>query len=104
MPRTVETSWWTVEYDSVAISSGTCTLPIWQTRPRSLRSRSTIMRFSARVLGLSASSRRSRSSSAGVAPRGAVPLIGLLSTVRARSILRKRSGEEQAISRSSKRR
>ncbi len=95
-PRIVETSWCTVSYVSVTMSLGTCTLPTSQTRPRSLRTRSTIMRFSARVLSLSVSSALSRSSSAGVRPRGAVPLIGLLSAVPERSTRRNRSGDEDA--------
>ena len=44
-----------------------------------------IIRFSARNLGSVASERRSSSSSSGVAPRGVVPLIGLVSIVRSPS-------------------
>ena len=44
-----------------------------------------IIRFSARNLGSVASARRSSSSSSGVAPRGVVPLIGLVSIVRSPS-------------------
>ena len=59
-------------YDSVAISRVTRTDPVRQTLPRSLRSRSTIIRFSARSFALA----RSVSASA------AVPLIGRVSTSR----------------------
>ncbi len=44
-----------------------------------------IIRFSARNRGSVASERRSSSSSSGVAPRGVVPLIGLVSIVRSPS-------------------
>ena len=93
-PRTVETSWWRVWYVSTCISFGTETLPSSLTAPRSLRSRSTIMRFSARVFSLVASVARIRSSSAAVSPRGAVPLIGFASIPPSRSMCRKRSGDE----------
>src|SRR5918998_1360359 len=74
--------------------AGTSTLPSAQTRPRSLRTRSTIMRFSARDLSSSRNAAARYASSAGGAARGAVPLIGFDSTVRARSTRRKRPGEE----------
>ena len=45
-----------------------------------------IIRFSARNFGSVASARRSSSSSSGVAPRGVVPLIGLVSIVRSRVV------------------
>lgn len=93
-PRTVETSWWTVRWVSTSMSFGTDTLPSSLTAPRSVRSRSTIMRFSARVFSLVACSRRSSRSSAASAPRGAVPLIGFASIQRSRPICRKRSGDE----------
>ena len=78
-----------------ASAFGTCTVPTSQTTPRSLRSRSTIIRFSARFF----SSARS-SLGAGARPRpasrraGAVPLIGFASTQPSRPTRRKRSGEE----------
>ena len=57
-----------------------------------------IIRFSARNRGSVASARRSSSSSSGVAPRGVVPLIGLVSMVRSPSSSRVtrayRSGDE----------
>ena len=72
----------------------TLTEPGAQTRARSLRMRSTIMRFSLRSFSLSRSPRAARSSASAVAPRAAVPLIGQASTS-APSALRKRSGDEQ---------
>ena len=74
-------------------SCGTCTVPTSQTTPRSLRSRSTIIRFSARSFSSSRSSSASRSVLGGVAPRGRVPLIGLASTQRSRPI------EQEALGR-----
>ena len=56
--------------------SVTSTEPIFATRPRSLRSRSTIIRFSARCFSSTASQVFRRASSRGVRPRGAVPFIG----------------------------
>ncbi len=69
-PRTVETRWTRPGCGSISQSPGTVTEPLAQTRPRSLRTRSTIITFSA----WSFSSR-----SAAVRP---VPLIGPDSTVR----------------------
>ena len=56
--------------------SVTSTEPILATRPRSLRSRSTIIKFSARCFSSMASQVLRRASSRGVRPRGAVPFIG----------------------------
>ena len=53
------------------------------------------MRFSARSFSWLARSRRSASSSAGLAPRGRVPLIGLDSTTPSRPTDKKRSGDTQ---------
>ena len=65
-------------------SSWTATVPGRQTRDRSFRIRSTIMMFSA------ASFAEARNVAApSFAPRGAVPLIGAVSTVR--SLIRKKS-------------
>ena len=90
--RTVEVRWCTDGKRSGAIISSTETLPISAMRPRSLRSRSTIMMCSARSLGLAASSAASASSRSGAAPRGRVPLMGRVSmTFPLRR--RKRSGE-----------
>ncbi len=54
----------------------TTTDPTSDRRLRSLRSRSTIIRFSARFFSLCASARASAASCSGLAPRGAVPFIG----------------------------
>ena len=62
------------------MSAGTSTLPSAQTRPRSLRTRSTIMRFSARDFSSARSAAARYASSTGWAARGAVPLIGFDST------------------------
>ena len=75
-PVTSDTRWWTVANDSTARSEGTATLPVSHTRPRSWRTRSTIITFSARSFSERASSRASAASLAGSAPRGRVPLIG----------------------------
>ncbi len=86
-------------------SSGVATAPGSQTRLRSLRIRSTIIRFSARSLSLASNSAARRASSAGVAPRGRVPLIGRVSTVKAppasASMRTKRSGELETRARPS---
>ena len=57
-------------------SSGTLTDPTTAMRPRSLRSRSTIIRFSARFLMSSCSRRAVSLSPSGARVRGAVPFIG----------------------------
>ena len=59
-------------------SAGTCTLPVWAMRPRSLRSRSTIMMFSARLLASWLSRWAAACSCAGSSPAGAgaVPFMG----------------------------
>ena len=46
-PRTVDTRWTSPGCFSTAHRSGTVTVPVAQTRPRSLRTRSTIITFSA---------------------------------------------------------
>ena len=58
------------------MNSTTSTVPGRQTRPRSLRPRSTSITCSARSLGSASSSVSSAASSAGVAPRGLDPAIG----------------------------
>ena len=95
-PRTVDTSWCTVVYDSTVMNVGTSTVPMSQTRPRSLRNRSTIIMFSARFFGSRASSSRMSRSDCGSGCRGAVPLMGLDSTIASRVMRRNRSGDEQA--------
>ena len=101
VPTTVLTSWWTVLKDSTPMSTGTSTEPTLQTRPRSLRSRSTIIRFSARVFGSVRKSQLRRRSSAGSSDLAIVPLMGLLDTVPSCSTLRNLSGEEDSTSSSS---
>jgi hypothetical protein len=76
---TSEVSCQTVSYASARSSAGTRTVPVAATRDRSLRSRSTIITFSARSFALDRSAARLRSSAAGVAPRAAVPFIGRVS-------------------------
>ena len=65
-------------------------MPGSQTIDRSLRSRSTIIRFSARNLGSVRSVSWCAWSSAAVRPRGVVPLIGLVCTHRFRSTVANR--------------
>jgi hypothetical protein len=61
-------------------SRGTRTEPGSATRERSLRSRSTIMRFSARSFGVETRVSAAARSAASSAPRGAVPFIGCVVT------------------------
>ena len=75
----------------------TATEPYRHTRPRSLRSRSTIITFSARSFALARSSAASAASSLGVAPRGRVPLIGRVSILSSRA-RRNRSGDAETTS------
>ena len=77
LARTVLTIWWTVGYASTRNSSGTSSVPTSLMREMSLRRRSTIMRFSAWFFGSLRRNFLSLASSALVAPRGAVPFIGL---------------------------
>ena len=93
----VETIWWTVAKDSMPHRTGTFTLPGTATRPRSLRRRSQIMRFSARSFTEVARSWANSLSSLGERPRGRVPLIGLASRWPSTS-RRKRSGEVERTS------
>ena len=74
--RRRETSWNRVGYSSTPSSSVTSTLPGSLIRAMSLRSRSTIMTFSARSFSPAASISRAASSVAGWPVRGAVPFIG----------------------------
>ncbi len=71
-----EVSCQTVSYRSSANSSSTSTVPKRAILPRSLRSRSTIMRFSARSLSDLVSWRAFALSSAGQRPLPMVPFIG----------------------------
>src|SRR6266568_3655965 len=78
------------------MNSDTSTEPIWETRPTSLRPRSTSITCSARSLGSPCISAASRSSSASFLPRGCVPAIGRSST-RPSSMRTSTSGEEPTM-------
>ena len=97
-PSTHDTRWCTSLNARGSHRRVTRTLPVSHTRPRSLRSRSTIITCSARSFGELSSSLRSWASAAGVAPRGRVPLIGQVST-RSPATRRKHSGEAERIAR-----
>ena len=84
------------------MKSTTSTLPGAQTRPRSLRPRSTSIRCSARSLGSASSSSASAWSSCGVAPRCRVPAMGW-TIARPSSTLTSASGLEPTTSKPSKR-
>ena len=76
--------------------SGTLTLPVWAILPRSLRSKSTIITFSARFFGSACNSAARRSSCP--SPKiGAVPFIGSVLMVPSAPILRKSSGEKHSV-------
>ena len=77
--RMVLTRWCTAGKGSTTNSSGTLTEPGAATRPISLRSRSTIIRFSARSFSDRASASASSRSASASAWRGRVPLIGRVS-------------------------
>ena len=89
---TVDVSCHTVSYRSAEKTSVQVTLPARANRPRSLRSRSTIMAFSARSFTDPCNVARISSSSASQRPRGAVPFIGLVA-MRCPSIRKNSSGE-----------
>ncbi len=74
---TLEVICQTVACFSTANNSQGLTLPGQATRPRSLRTMSVIITFSARSLALRTNSSAKRRSSAKVIPRGRVPFIGL---------------------------
>ena len=86
----------TCEYRSVAMNSVTLTDPSSDTRPTSLRPRSTSMTCSARSLGSVFIICSIAWSSASVAPRGWVPAIGRSST-RSPSTRTRTSGDEPTI-------
>ena len=94
-------------YRSMVANSGTSTVPGWQTRPRSLRPRSTSITCSARSFGSASSSAASAASASGVPPRGRVPAIGCSSARRRPSApavtFRCASGDEPTMSKPSKR-
>ena len=85
---TVDTRCHTPGAGRTTSSSGTVTVPVTATRPRSLRTRSTIMMFSATSL-------TDARSADGSACRGSVPLIGLDVTVSPRR-RRNSSGDSDA--------
>ena len=91
-PATPEVSCQTVSKRSGAKTSPQVTVPSCATRPRSLRSRSTIIAFSARSFTEPSSRRLISSSSASHRPRGAVPFIGFVAMWRP-SIRKNSSGE-----------
>ena len=70
-------------------------MPARAIRPRSLRSRSTIIAFSARSLADATSEAPAASSSASQRPRGAVPFIGRVVT-RSPSMRKKSSGDAES--------
>ena len=74
--ETVEVIWWTVGYVSTSNRASTRTEPVSATIPRSLRNRSTIIRFSALSLGLFRNCSTAARSSPAQRPRRAVPFIG----------------------------
>ena len=74
--ETPDVIWCSVLNVSTVNRSVTLTLPISAMRPRSLRIRSTIIRFSARCLTSLASTARASASASGVPPRGDVPFMG----------------------------
>jgi len=80
LPETPDTRCITWEYRSTTMSSSTRTDPNSQTRPKSLRARSTSMTCSAVSFSSVRSSEARASSSSGVRPRGRVPAMGRLNT------------------------
>ena len=83
VPVTVETRCQTPGCGSGPSRTGTVTEPGTQTRLRSLRTRSTIITFSARFFAEASSSARCAAASSSSAARRAVPLMGLEVTVSA---------------------
>jgi len=98
-PFILETMWLTWEYCSKNMRSETRTLPVLQIRPRSLRSRSTNIKCSARSFSFSNSSAESDLSISGSLLLGRVPAMGRVSTLEF-STLTRRSGEELTITKS----
>ena len=79
-PSTIDVRCITCEKRSSPMNCGTRTDPYSQTRPTSLRPRSTSMTCSARSFSFRFSSSASRTSSSALRPRGRVPAIGCVST------------------------
>src|SRR5690606_41466376 len=73
---TVDVSCHTVSYFSVVKRAGTRTDPVAAIRPRSFRTMSTIMTFSARCFSERRSQSRRRASSSRSTPRRTVPFLG----------------------------
>ena len=78
-PKTCDTKCITWEYRSTVINSSTRIDPYRQTRPKSLRTKSTSIRCSARSFVLESSSSARRRSSNVPSPRGRVPAMGRIS-------------------------
>ena len=76
--------------------SGTRTLPVSAVLPKSLRSKSTIITFSARFFG-SACKARARVSSRPSPTNGAVPFIGSVLMRPSERIFKNSSGEKQSV-------
>ncbi|MNK89234.1 hypothetical protein D3C87_1092370 [compost metagenome] len=93
---TVEVIWSTRPNGCTTKRSGTATLPGWAMRPRSLRSRSTIITFSARFLASAASRRAARASCPASPLRGAVPFIGRVTRCPAPSCSTNSSGDSDS--------
>ena len=83
------------------MNDSTSTVPYSQTRPRSLRPRSTSITCSARSFSSASSSCARRWSSSAVAPRGRVPATGRVATRRPETVING-SGLAPAISKSPK--
>ena len=98
-PVTVVTRCCTAAVRSSRNRRGTRTLPGTHTRPRSLRSTSTIITFSAWSLRLASSSRVRARSPSRVRPRGRVPLIGSVDTRPPFDSARNGSGEAESRAR-----
>jgi hypothetical protein len=95
VPPIAEVSCQTVSYRSAWNRSRHSTPPGMAIRPRSLRSRSTIIAFSARSFAEAQSRRATSSSSSSHRPRGAVPFIGRV-VIRSSSMRKKSSGEAES--------
>jgi hypothetical protein len=90
---TVDVSWCTVGYVSTWNSCGTRTVPKRAMRPRSFRSRSTIIRFSARSLGDACSVAAATRSSSSQRPRRMVPFMGRVVMMRRGRTSKNSSGD-----------
>ena len=93
---TVEVICQTVLYFSISKSAGTATVPFAAILPKSLRTMSTIMMFSARFFSEEYSCCEFARSSSGRSPLGIVPFIGL-DDILFPSRLKNNSGEKEQI-------